>query len=480
MTADDILEYAIKSPDRTALVHNGMRYSYRDFALRLGHALGELAKLRLPPGALAAVKLDNLLDAWITVLALQRLGLDTVALRTLDRLGPLDLGPLSLIVADEDAAAVSQALPAGRQARYLPLPAGSYSGPAHLSADPWPEPCERAGGNILVTSGTTGRWKKVLITAADLAGGQERRRQLFDLTSTSVAGIHNLGLWTSLGYCAPPVQWSMGASVVIEQRPKAASLFAASGLTHVFALPGQIAELLAEREGAFPRRDGLEVFVGGGPLPLAHARLVKARLTNKVSTYVAASEVGPWARTRFNTDEDLRWHRIHPTCEVEVVGPDGAPAPPGREGLVRIRPVFEHQGYLGDPEASAEFYRDGFWYPGDLAILRDDGRICLNGRVTEVINVRGQKIATTPLERALADRLGVEGVCIFSAPDAEGAEALHVAIASPAPISRSELETAARATLSGFPAAHFHRVDALPYSPAGKVSRQALKQQILG
>src|SRR5271169_558058 len=68
---------------------------------------------------------------------------------------------------------------------------------------------------------------------------------------------------------------------------------------------------------------------------------------------------------------------------------------------------------LDDEVATRAFFYDGYFYPGDLGMFGHDGRLSLRGRASDVINVLGDKIATDPIERALQDRLGAEGVCIL-------------------------------------------------------------------
>jgi acyl-coenzyme A synthetase/AMP-(fatty) acid ligase len=41
------------------------------------------------------------------------------------------------------------------------------------------------------------------------------------------------------------------------------------------------------------------------------------------------------------------------------------------------------------------FFRNGCFYPGDLGIMLPDGRIALQGRVTDVINVNGRGAPTS-------------------------------------------------------------------------------------
>src|SRR5262249_54237625 len=100
--------------------------------------------------------------------------------------------------------------------------------------------------------------------------------------------------------------------------------------------------------------------------------------------------------------------------------------------------------YLDDEETSATVFRYGFFYPGDMALRRSDGRIRILGRVDDVLNVQGKKYPVAPIEQVIQQELGVDEVCVFSGLNAAGNEELAVAIESSRQLSRSELEAVTR------------------------------------
>jgi acyl-coenzyme A synthetase/AMP-(fatty) acid ligase len=101
------------------------------------------------------------------------------------------------------------------------------------------------------------------------------------------------------------------------------------------------------------------------------------------------------------------------------------------------------QNYLDDEEASARVFRDGFFYSGDRAVRRGDGRIRILGRTADVVIVQGDKIAAAPMEQKIQRRLQVDEVCMFSGLSNEGHEELVIAIQTDRNIPRSELESLA-------------------------------------
>src|SRR5262249_40003860 len=134
--------------------------------------------------------------------------------------------------------------------------------------------------------------------------------------------------------------------------------------------------------------------------------------------------------------------------------------------------------YYREPAATARFFRDGWYYPGDLAIVHPDGRVSLHGRTTDVLSVRGSKRAAEPFERALREALGVEDVCVFTMGSPEG-ELAHVVLQSAAPPPPATVTAALKQVLEGFPKAVVHVVEAMPRGGTGKVQRLRLKQMLM-
>jgi acyl-coenzyme A synthetase/AMP-(fatty) acid ligase len=220
--------------------------------------------------------------------------------------------------------------------------------------------------------------------------------------------------------------------------------------------------------------------VTGGAMPAALLADAKRLLTRQVFSVLASTEALTLGVTALVEPDDLVWHRIHPSREVEVVDESGAICEPGVEGLIRVRIIDGLEGYLDDEAATREYFRDGYFYPGDLGVLRTDGRLALHGRASDVVNVLGHKIATAPLERALQDRLGVAGVCIVSIRGSGGDDEIHVAIHSERRIPPDEWAAAAKADLAVMRRVpvHVDYLGALPKNAMGKILRQQVRAQL--
>lgn len=221
----------------------------------------------------------------------------------------------------------------------------------------------------------------------------------------------------------------------------------------------------------------MRLFVGGGPLSQTLALEAKRRLTPRLFSQMGSTEAATIAVTPVEGPDDLRWHRLLPERDVQIVDEQDRELPAGQAGLVRIRPLDGAPGYLDDPEANRSFFRDGYFYPGDLGVIGPEGRLALHGRAAEVINIMGRKIAAGPIEAVLRDRFNVSGACILSALDASGETVVQIVIESRRRIPPAELEAVLQ-TIKSADHVHVHYVEALPRNHMGKIQRNILREQL--
>lgn len=470
---DAIPRHAMTHPDKTALAFNGAPMTYGQFSGLIEQAAAAFAAQGLGGEGYAIVAITNLVDNWIACLALRRLGLTTMAARGVDDIPGFQLAGVQAVVAAR--AEAWPGLPEACVGAGMSL-VWAAMGPTAATAPAAATP----GGHILQTSGTTGIYKKVLIETSFEPAMTRRRCEVYGIDAGSVIGVLDFGGWTGLGYKSPIAAWTVGATAVIHQAPPRWRALQYPGLTHCHAIPPMLADILAAPEGALVRQEQMKLIVGAGPLTQALADAARARITPHLYVNVGSTEVSTFAYTAIETSEDRRWHRLLSDVAVETVDENDRPTARGQVGRVRISTLEAPDRYLGDPAATAAFFKDGWFYSGDLAVIRQDGRMALHGRVTDVLNIEGAKIAPGPMEDALREALGVREVVLFSLQNEAAEEAIHVAIETDAPIPSDRLAPVLRQTIRGFPAAHVHFVTAMPRNPMGKVVRIALQAKLLG
>lgn len=480
MVIDKIMQLAREQPDKLAAVQDGRRYSYAELALWIARVRIHLQDEAIAGHGVAVLCIDRLLDAWVVGLALRSLGLTTIVAINADHIEQLQLPDIACVVtmASEDRTVLRARAELRRW--HLVIVSGRYEQQAGMGQVATVA-SDKAGGHIMITSGTTGVYKKVLRDAEAEVSLLPLHAAINFIDGQSVVYASNFGLWTAGGYRWPLIAWSMGGAVVFHQQSDIDRPLREHPITHVFSIPTMLSSLLDKLPGDFQRNDSLHLLVTGGALPKALALAARQRLTRNICSVLASTEALTLAVTPVETDEDLHWHRIHPAREAQVVDDAHQPLPAGRVGMVRIRILDGLQGYLGDATATTEFFRDGWFYPGDLGEFAADGRLSLHGRTADVVNILGSKIATGPIERALQDRLGAEGVCVLNLrPDGDDEE-IHIAVETKKPLTHEQCQAALLNELSVFARVHVHfdLIATLPRNTMGKVLRQELRRRLL-
>ena len=471
-----IFDWAKQTPDKTAVIYNGQPFSYRSFARRIAVARGYFARRGYVGPGYAVLAVKNLMNFWILSLSLRSLGLTTVAVPSVAAVGKLGLPNMRCVVTGPGE--IWAGLEGLCTKLGLSLLSVSLAGEAALQLDA-SEATFLLGGHILLTSGTTGTYKMVLMRPAFDAFLLRHRVELFGINQDTVFCVFQFGPWSGPGYAWAASTWTVGGTTLIEQGREAYQALLRPGISHAMLNPAMLAHILAAPAGAFPRNDAMQLAVTGGAMTRTQVEQAKARITPRLFNYLASTETGAIALTPLNTPEDQEWHRLVPGRVVEIVDESDRPVPTGEIGRVRVSTAGGPTSYLNNEAATRAFFKDGFFYTGDLAVMRSDRRMALQGRVTDVINVQGNKISPAPIEDRLSELLGVSGVCLFSMPDDSGEEEIHVVVETPTPIDSERLIAAINQELRGFPQAHVHFVAALPRNQMGKVSRQVVRAQAI-
>lgn len=165
--------------------------------------------------------------------------------------------------------------------------------------------------------------------------------------------------------------------------------------------------------------------------------------------------------------------------EVRVVDADGVELAPGQLGEIVIRGASVTSGYLDDPAANASAFLDGWFRTGDLGHFDTDGYLFLTGRIKELINRGGKKIAPREIDEALLALRGVREAAAFGVPHASlGEDLMAAVVAEPGEtLDGSQLrhELLARLARHKVPSA-IVVVERLPRGGTGKVQRSQLQQ----
>ncbi|MDE2933737.1 MAG: acyl--CoA ligase [Chloroflexota bacterium] len=168
--------------------------------------------------------------------------------------------------------------------------------------------------------------------------------------------------------------------------------------------------------------------------------------------------------------------------DLAILDPAGDPLPPGGRGEVSIRGASVTAGYEANPEANADAFTEAGWFrTGDEGYLDDDGYLFLTGRLKELINRGGEKVAPREVEEVILRHPAVRQAVCFALPHATLGEDVAAAVIRN---DGAELGEAAVRDLCGEHLAPFKVprtvifVDEIPVGPTGKLQRIGLAERL--
>jgi bile acid-coenzyme A ligase len=174
--------------------------------------------------------------------------------------------------------------------------------------------------------------------------------------------------------------------------------------------------------------------------------------------------------------------RPMPGYSIEIRDDGGRQVPTGVVGEIWIRPprvpTFRYVG------AEARLAEDGFVSVGDLGRMDDDGYLFIADRRTDLILSGGSNVYPAEVEGVLLEHPLVRDVVVIGIPDPRWGQRVH-AIVEPRDAARApagaDLDAFGRARLSSYKLPKTYEIiDAIPRDTAGKVRRQALRDERAG
>ncbi|HEX2074957.1 MAG TPA: o-succinylbenzoate--CoA ligase [Geodermatophilus sp.] len=364
------------------------------------------------------------------------------------------------------AAVLAEVLPALRAcldgaAPLAVLPAGSPAAVAAARAVLRPEePLEPGADLVVVTSGSTGGGRGVLLPAAAVRASAEATLArlggpggwLLALPVSAIAGLQVL--CRSLLAGREPTVLGTG-----EPLAAAAARMPAAGPRYTSLVPTQLRRYLDAEPEALRAFDA--VLVGGAatdPALLARARAAGVAV---VTTYGMTETAGGCVYD----GRPLDGVRVRVTEGVELAGPVLA------------------LGYRLDPEGTAAVFADGWFRTRDAGTLDGDGRLTVHGRLDDVVVTGGVNVAPQAVEGALREHPDVADAVVFGRPDEEWGQRVVAAVV---PAAGAVLDLAVLrpwvAERLGAPAAprELHRIAAVPTLHTGKPDRRAVAAAVAG
>ena len=358
--------------------------------------------------------------------------------------------------------------------------------PAELGARPDPNHVKL----IMYTSGTTGRAKGVLHTHNTIATEISNFSDWLTLDENDVILMPS-PLAHITGYLyGIQLPVTLGCPVVLMDMwdvRRAANDIEANGVTFTIgATPflQELSNLCRETRRNLP---SLRYFPSGGaPVPPEIILGADSSFERCVAFRVYGSTEAPTVTLGV---PDRAEQTLRATTEGYIVGHEvrlvdeyGVEVKRGEEGEITTRGPELTVGYALDEQNSEAFDENGFFRTGDLAVQTPEGCLSITGRKKDIIIRGGENLSPKEIEDVLYTHPAVYEAAVVAMPHARLGETCCAFVTLKAGAvfdfeAMRKVLTASGLAKQKFPE-RLEIVDSLPYTPAGKIRKNLLRNQI--
>ncbi|MCR8724078.1 AMP-binding protein [Frigidibacter sp. ROC022] len=376
-------------------------------------------------------------------------------------------------------------------------------GEAHrklLAATPRPEPAPLAADDLLwlfYTSGTTGKPKGVMLTAANLMA----------MTLSYFVDVDDVGAGDAALYAAPMSHGAglynfmhviRGARHVVPRSggfdpDEILDLSARLRNVSMFAAPTMVGRLIDTCRARGSGAEGIRTIVyGGGPMYLADIIAAVETIGPRFVQIYGQGEC-PMAITALSREDiadrtSPRWRerlasvgRAQSAARVRIADSEGNALPPGEIGEILVQGVGVMAGYWRNEQATAATLRDGWLWTGDVGAMDEDGYVTLHDRSKDMIISGGSNIYPREVEEVLLTHPELREVAVVGRRHADwGEEVVAFVVRVPGgTVGEAELDALCLDQIARFkrPKAYVF-CDELPKNNYGKVLKTELRNRL--
>ena len=351
---------------------------------------------------------------------------------------------------------------------------------------------------LLFTSGSTGEPKGAVMSHRNVVGNVSQFQQLLDAMKedailASLPFFHTFGSTVTLWY--PLIE---GVRIVTYPNPleaaKNAALIERYKLTLLLATPTFLRGYLRKVEPDKLRSLRL-VITGAEKLPLDLAKNFEERFKQKVFEGYGLTETSPVVSVNLPEPHSTKpgeqgqpssrsgsVGKMAPGIAAEIREPETDRKLSLHEtGMLWLRGVNIFEGYLHDPERTADVLQNGWLKTGDLGRFDEDGFLYIEGRLSRFSKIAGEMVPHEAIESKIVDLLGLAGrderpIAIMGVQDEAKGEALVLLSAVDVDLAelRSKLHDAGVPNL--WIPKQLQRVESIPVLASGKLDLKKCKE----
>jgi acyl-coenzyme A synthetase/AMP-(fatty) acid ligase len=473
---DVMFHWARHCPQRLAILLPDMAITYKALAEAIEAASERIVQYHFDPREPVAVAIGDPAKFLAVCHALLRNGI-SCAPASANTFAQLQSNKINTLIFSGE----SEAFFGGRSIRFDD---SWLRGSKSTTVQPTKKNTSRYGALIFFTSGTTGIPKKVIVP-------NDAFTERMNMLTVTGEAAHNRvlilpGLGSVFGFNRTASVLYAGKTACFAYGVEAQLSFVNTfNIDVVIGSTQQIFDIVnfiekSDRKYNFGSLK--ELWISGGFAPDELVRQAQSSVCRNVGIVYGSSESGFVASAPY----DLISHipqavgYVTPEMKIEIVNAANAPLPSGQEGLVRGQSGFISKIFAANHPGKAAESADAWWYPGDLGSLTDEGILCVVGRVDDVINMGGVKVAAELLDEEARRYPGIKdaGVCGVTGPS--GIEELWIGVVAGAELDIQAMKIIIEESQAErIPVGNILIVDEIPRNGLGKLQRHDLKALLL-
>jgi acyl-coenzyme A synthetase/AMP-(fatty) acid ligase len=452
--------------DRTAFFeHRGVPVSFSNFFFTAASFAENLEDNGVRAGDIVAVHVEDDIAYLALKLALLRLGAVSIEVPHADALQRPDLGVRWICCAADIYSGHKKEILVTAAWIRSPLRFIPVSG--HCSI-------------ISATSGTTGLPKFRIEPETSFQVRVENLKQLLLPGAGPVMIAQNRA--TVLGFKSSLAALALGLPQLFYHGTVADLLQAVVGksVCQIITPPIHFARLVEYAATTRPETPALaRILVGGGEISPALALQAEELFGCEVHSMYGSTETDGIAshRTNLTPFQPGTVGRAHPGYLVQIRERRGRETGEMAEGEVWVR-VPTGLSVADHPSGEALFPESGWISTGDVGRFDAGDRLVITGRKTDLINVGGNKLAPSSIERRVLEIEGVSEAAAFGIPTGSGIDDIGIAVVTVDGAEPGPVETALAYAFGSLFRFQVFLVDALPTTKAGKLNRQELTRTL--
>jgi non-ribosomal peptide synthetase-like protein len=474
-----------RSPDHPALIWSDRIVSYAELDARSDAVARALVMRGAKPGTIIGVCLPRGADLLIAQAGIAKSG---AAWLPLDASTPVQRIEVCLRAAG---------------ACGLVMPRESVQKPAGTSAALWPVedlledaaaesialPCDLARpvdpAYTIYTSGSTGQPKGIVVSHRSICHFLRSENEVLGIRGDDIV-YQGFSVAFDMSFEEIWISYLVGATLWIAPADCVADpeRIAAAAAEHHISVMHAVPTLMGLIDDPLPSVRLINL--GGEACPEALVDRLARTGRQLFNTYGPTEATVSASLARLQPGEAVTIGMPLPNYGLLVVDADLRPLPCGETGELCIFGPGVAEGYLGQPELTAQRFVpnplacDGFdarmYRTGDLGRIDAQGQLHYLGRADDQVKIRGYRVELGEIEAAIAAEPGVAAVAVTMRPLA-GIQQL-VAFVTSANGSLPPASNLRKALCQRLPRhmvpAHFEMVAELPRLTSGKVNRKAL------